>query len=122
VLVELFAGDAGLDDAIKIVRIDGENMIHARKVERDAAVRGVDMAFEGRADAERNDRGVMASAELDQIDHVLFVFREDDRVRRLVLEPGERVPVRLPNRLRGGEAVAEASGEIGIERGDRIDR
>ena len=49
-------------------------------------------------------------------------FREHHRVRRLVLEPGQRVAMRLPDRLRGGEAVAEAGGEIGIERGDRVAR
>ena len=30
--------------------------------------------------------------------------------------------VRLADRLRGGEAVAESRGEIGVERGDRLAR
>jgi hypothetical protein len=71
-LVELLPGDAGLDDAIEIVGVDGENIIHAREVERDAAMGRVDMAFERRADSERNDRRVVPGAELDEIDHVLF--------------------------------------------------
>ncbi len=121
-LVELLAGDAGLDHAIEIVGVDGENGVHAREVERDAAMRGVDMAFERRADAERNDRRVVPGAELDQVDHVIFVFGEHHRVRRLVLEPGQRVAVRLADRLGSGEAVAETGGEIGIERGDRVAR
>ena len=50
VLVELLAGDAGLDDAIEIFGVDGENIVHAREVERDAAMGRVDMAFERRAD------------------------------------------------------------------------
>jgi hypothetical protein len=32
------------------------------------------------------------------------------------------VPVRLADRLGGREAIAEARGEIGIERGDRVAR
>ena len=56
---------------------------------------------------------------LHEVDHVVLGLGEDDGVRRLVLEPGQRVPVRLANSLRGGESVAETSGEIGIERGDR---
>ena len=85
-------------------------------------MRRVDMAFERRADAERNDRRVVPNAELDQIDHVIFIFGEDHGVRRLVLEPGQRMPMRLPNRLGSGEAVAETGGEIGIEGGDRVAR
>ena len=122
VLVELLAGDAGLDDAIEIVGVDGENIVHAREVERDAAMGRVDMALERRADAERNDRRVVPGAELDEVDHVLLVLGEHHRVRRLVLEPGQRVAVRLADRLGGGEAVAETGGEIGIERGDRVAR
>ena len=82
----------------------------------------VDMALERRADAERNDRRVVTGAELHEVDDVVFVFGEDHRVRRLVLEPGERVAVRLAYRLGGGEAIAETGGEIGIERGDRLAR
>ena len=51
-----------------------------------------------------------------------FELGEHHRVRRLVLEPGQRVAMRLADRLRGGEAVAEAGGEIGVERGDRVAR
>ncbi len=122
VLVELLAGDAGLDDAIEVVGVDGENIVHAREIERNAAVRRVDMALERRADSERNDRRVVPAAELGEVDHVPFVFREHHGVGRLVLEPGQCVPVRLANRFRGGEAVAETGGEIGIKRGDRIAR
>ena len=64
----------------------------------------------------------MASAELHEIDHVLLGLGENHRVRRLVLKPGQRVPVRLADRFRGGEAVAETGGEIGIERGDSVAR
>ena len=49
-------------------------------------------------------------------------FGEHDRVRRLVLEPGQGMAVRLADRLGGGEAVAESRGEIGVERGDGLGR
>src|SRR6185437_1071765 len=82
----------------------------------------VDMTLERRADPERNDRRVVPPAELDEVDHILFGLGEHHRVRRLVLKPGQRVPMRLPNRLGGGEAVAETGGEIGSERGDGVAR
>ena len=83
-------------------------------------MRRVDVALERRADAERDDRRVVPGAELDEVDHVVPGLGEHDRVRRLVLEPGQRMAVRLADRLGGGEAVAEARGEIGVERGDRL--
>ena len=85
-------------------------------------MRRVDMALERRADAERNNRRVVPGAELHEVDHVVLGFGEHDRVRRLVFEPGQRVPVRLADRLGRGEAIAEARGEIGVERGDRVAR
>ena len=47
---------------------------------------------------------------------------EHDRVRRLVLEPGQRVAVLAADRLGGGEAIAEARGEVGVEGGDGFRR
>ena len=85
-------------------------------------MRRVDVALERRADAEGNDRRVMPGAELHEVDHVLPRLREHHRVGRLVLKPGQGVPVRLADRLGGGEAIAEAGGEIGIERSDRLAR
>ena len=120
--VELLAGDAGFDDAVEILGVDGEDGVHARAVERHPAMRRVDVALERRADAEGDDRRVVPGAEPDDVDHVLFRFGVDDGVRRLVLEPGQRVPVRLAHGFGGGEAIAEARGEIGVQRRDGIAR
>src|SRR5580658_5877896 len=49
-----------------------------------------------------------SGAELDEVDHVVPGFGEHHRVWGLVLKPGQGVPVRLADRLGGGEAVAEA--------------
>jgi hypothetical protein len=64
----------------------------------------------------------MPGAQLHEVNHVVFVFGEHHRIWRLVLEPGQRVAVRLADRFGGGEAVAETGGEIGIERSDRVAR
>ena len=95
IVVELLAGDAGLDDAVEVLGVDGQDLVHARAVERHAAVRRVDVAFERGADAERHDRRVVAGANVHEVDHVVAGLGEYDRVRRLVLEPGQRVAVRL---------------------------
>ena len=121
-LVELLAGDAGLDDAVEILGVDRDNRVHARAVEREAAMRRVDMAFQRRAHPEGRDRRVVPGAEFHRVDHVVSGFGEHDRVRRLVLEPGQRVPMRGADRRGGGEAIAEAGGELGVERLDRIAR
>ena len=120
VVVELLAGDAGLDHAVEILGVDGENRVHTRTVERDPAVRRIDMALERGADAERDDRRVVPGAEFDEVDHVFPGFGEHDCIRRLVLEPGQRMPMRLADRGRSGEAVAEPGGEIDAERSDRV--
>ena len=56
VLVERLAGDAGLDHAVEILGVHLEHLVHVAEVDRHAALRRVDMAFERGADAERNDR------------------------------------------------------------------
>ena len=55
VVVELLARDAGLHHAIEIALVDGEHPVHAREVDREAAERGVDVALERGAGAERDD-------------------------------------------------------------------
>jgi hypothetical protein len=52
-LVELLARDPGLDDAIEILGVNREHAVHVAEIERDAAARRVDLAFQRSAGAER---------------------------------------------------------------------
>ena len=88
------------------------------QVERDAAMRRVDVPLERRADAERDDRRVMLGAKLHRSITSSRDLGEHHGVRRLVLEPGQRVAVLPADRLGGGEAIAEPRRKVGVEGGD----
>ena len=110
-LVELLAGDAGLDHAVEVLGMDGEHAVHVAKVDRDAAERRVDLALERGAGAERDHRHAMLGADAHELLHVLLPLRKHDGVGRLVGDPGHGVGVLLAHRLRGHQAVAERRGE-----------
>ena len=112
-IVELLARDAGLDHAVEVGLVHGEDAVHARQIERDAAERRVDVAFERGAGAERDHRHAGLGAELHDVGDLGFGLGEQDGVGRLALEPGERVGVLLAQRLAQREAVAEARGQVG---------
>ena len=128
-VVELLARDAGLDRAVEILGIDLEHAVHARRVERDAAARRVDMAFERGADAEGDDRHAVLGADAHDLLHLLGGFGQDDAVRRLRRDVGRGVGVLLADRLAGLEALAEAllqdaerggdAGLVALDGGDR---
>ena len=77
----------------------GEDAVHARQIERDAAERRVDVTFERGAGAERDDRHAGFGAELHDVGDLGFGLGEQHGVGRLALEPGERVGVLLAQRL-----------------------
>ena len=56
IFVERLAGDAGLDHAVEVLGVHRQHLVHVAEVDRDAAVRRVDVAFERGAGAERDDR------------------------------------------------------------------
>ena len=58
-LVELLAGDARLDDAVEVLGMHREDAVHVAEIDRDAAGRRVDLAFERAAGAERDHRHAM---------------------------------------------------------------
>ena len=59
-LVERLARDAGLDDAIEILGVHGQHLVHVAEVDRHAAERRVDVAFQRGAGAEGDDRHACA--------------------------------------------------------------
>ena len=108
-IVERFARDAGLDHAVEILRMHGEDAVHARKVERDAAEGRVDVAFERCASAEGDHRHARLGAKLHHLDHLLCGLGKDHRVGRLAFDPSQRVGVLLAERRAGREAIAESA-------------
>ncbi len=70
-----------------------QHLVHVADVDRDAAVRRVDVAFERGAGAERDDRHAMGRADAHDLLHVLGRLRKHHGVRRLVLDPGDGVAV-----------------------------
>ena len=94
----------------------GEDAVHARQIERDAAERRIDVTLERGAGAERDHRHAGLGAELHDVGDLGFALGEQDGVGRLALEPGERIGVLLAQRLAHGEAVAEARGKLGEQR------
>ena len=107
IVVELLARDAGLDRAVEVLGVDREHPVHARHVERDAAARRVDMAFERGAGAEGDDRHAMLGADPHDLLHLLGRLGEDHGVGRLRRDVGGGVRVLLADRLAGLEALAE---------------
>ena len=61
-LVELAVRDAGFDLAVEIVGADTQHTIHARQINRNATVDGVDVPLERGPDAERHDWRTMTFA------------------------------------------------------------
>ena len=63
VRIELEPRQSGLDRNVEIFGAEAKHPRHARQVDRDAAVNGVDVAFERAAHAERHDRRADARAQ-----------------------------------------------------------
>ena len=110
-LVERLARDAGLDHAIEILGMHGQHAGHVAEVDRDAAERRVDVAFQRRAGAERDHRHALRAANAHDVLHVRRALRKHHRIRRLVGQPGERIAVLFAHRLRGDDTIAEFRGE-----------
>ncbi len=122
-IVQRFAGHAGLDHAVEVLLVYGEDAVHARQIERHAAQRRIDVAFERGAGAEGDDRHARLGAKLHRFDHLLRGLGEQHRVRRLRRDPGQRVGVLLAECRAGREAIAEPcceareQGALGLSRG-----
>ncbi len=107
VVVELLSGDAGLDDAIEIALVDGQDPVHLLEIDRDAAMRCVDLAFQRRAGAEWDDRDAVGGGDRNDFGDLRGGDRPDHDVGRLVGEPRQGVAVLAADGLARLGAFAE---------------
>ena len=105
--VQLHAGDAGLDRAIQVLRIDRQDRVHPAEVERNAAVRRVHLALQRGAGAERDDGHAILGAKPHDVLHLAGGLRIDDRVGQLRRVPGHGIRMLGAQRLRGRDTLAE---------------
>ena len=111
-LVQGFAGDAGLDHAIQILGVDFQHPVHVAKIDANASGGRIDLPLQGRAGAERNHGNAVAGANPHHILNVGGLLREYHRIRRLRFQPGRGMGVLFAHRLRGDESIAEPRGEL----------
>jgi hypothetical protein len=115
-LVQRLAGHARLNGRIEILDVHRHHLAHLAQVDADAAVRGEHVSLDRRADAERDERRVIAAAEIHDVAHILGRVRESHSIRGRVREVRLVLAVMLPYPARGRDAVAEEFAEIGGER------
>ncbi len=113
---QLQACDARLDRRVEIVDADADDLLHLPQIDRDAAVNGVDVAFERRPRAERHDRHRVARADRRDRGDFFSARRKADDVgaRRCVV--GLAVAVMLAD----GGGVGRARPEARFELRDRV--
>ena len=107
-LVELLAGDTGLDHHVEVLGVNGEDPVHLAHVDRHAAERRVDVPLKRGADPIGNDRHAVVPADADDLNHLLGRMRKDHRVGSLRREPCRGRAVLLADRFRADETLAEA--------------
>jgi len=99
--------DAGFDLAVEIVGADAQHTIHARQINRNAAVDGVDVPLEGGPDAEGYDRRTMHVRQTNDCADLLGVRRKHDDVRQSWDMPRFTVTVVFDLRWIGRASIAE---------------
>ena len=114
------AGDAGLDDAIEILGMDGEHAVHVAEIEADAAVRRVDLALERGAGAEGDHRNALCRADAHDLLHVFGGVRKHHRIGRLVGDPGQRIAVLLAHRREVTRRLPTMAASAAITGLDRV--
>ena len=113
-VVDLGPRHAGLHRHRQVLGVDGEHAVHARQVDADAALHGQQVAFERRADAERNHGHGVLVGELDHGGDVFGALAEDDRLGRRRVDGRLVAAVLLADDERGRAALTEG-GLQGIE-------
>ena len=115
-LVQRDAVHAGLHDAVEVLDVDGQDPVHLRDVQRDAAVQRRDVALQRRARAEGDERDAVGGARVHDRDHVVGRAGEDHRIGGRARVPALVATVLLADRGGGHDGVAELRGQCG-ERG-----
>ena len=110
-LVQLQARDAGFDRRVEIVDADAQHVVHLAQIDRDAAVDRVDVAFERRAGAERDDRHAMGRADRHDRGDLVRRVREADDVGQRGEVVGLAVAVMIADRRRFAGARAQQMAE-----------
>src|ERR1700737_5434063 len=112
-LIELLAGNPGLDRSIEIFGVDAQDSFHLRQVETNAAGKGGDVPLERGPCTEGDDRCAVFGAETDNCRDLLGTASEGDRVRSMRRMIGLVLAVLSADRRRGGRAISEQLGQRG---------
>ncbi len=113
-----------LDGGVQILRVHRENPGHPREVNRHAAAERVDMPFERRSDAERDDRRAMPRRDPHDGADVIRIRGKDHDIRLGVGVPGLAVAVVVELRGIGRASIADDRAQIrdeAVARGRRQD-
>ncbi len=106
-LVERLARDAGLDGGGEVLGVDREHAVHLRKIDRDAALHGQQVAFERRPIAIGNDGYAILRAQLHDGLDLGGALRVDDGVGQLRIEARLVAAMMGAHGFGGGDALAE---------------
>ena len=116
VLVQLLAGDAGLNGGVHVLGVDFDDFVHSHQVDAHPAVQCRHVAFQRGAGAEGNDRHVAGRAQLDDVADFLGGLGEHHRIGWMAGMVGFVVAVLFAHRLGDREPVADD----GAERRDQV--
>ena len=106
-VVDLRPRHARLDGDGEVLGVDRDHLVHARQVDADTALDREQVAFERRADAERDHRHSMAVGELDDLRDLVRALAEDDHLGRRSVDRRLVAAVLLAHRERSRAAIAE---------------
>src|SRR5437667_209022 len=82
-LIELFAGNPGLNGSVEILGVDAQNPVHLRQVEANAAGKRGDVTLEGGPGAERDYWCGAFGAKSNDSGDLFGAARKGDRVRSM---------------------------------------
>ena len=105
--VQLFARDPRLHDAIKVVSIDGDDLVHRAHIHRNAARGRVHMPLKGCSRAIGNYRHAVDRADIDDVRHLLGRRGKDHGIGGLCFDISGGVCMLIAYRLACMKSVAK---------------